>query len=145
MSLAGRGVLDQDLRNLSVPGNLALNFLGSVDPSKLSEVYAQHGIMVFPTLADEWGLVVNESMHSGLPLLSSVYAQATLVLVKDGEHGWHFQSDCPRSTYEGISRALATDSARLNQMAASAREAVADRTPAWGGRLVAEAIVAGLR
>ncbi len=143
MSLAGKGPLSEALQSIKTPSNLKLTFLGSVDPSNLASVYGQHGIMVFPTLADEWGLVTNESMHSGLPILSSVYAQSTLVIVKDGEHGWHFQPDSRQSTYEGIGKALSASNDRLNEMAASARQAVAERTPAWGGRLVANAIVAG--
>ena len=42
------------------------------------------GIFVLPTLADEWGLVVNEAMASGLPVLGSVYSQAAHELCGDG-------------------------------------------------------------
>jgi glycosyltransferase involved in cell wall biosynthesis len=143
-SIAGRGNLSDQLRSLPCPNNLKLSFLGSVDPSRLPSIYGEHGMMVFPTLADEWGLVTNESMHSGLPILASVYAQSTLVVVKDNEHGWHFKSDDMASTYDGITRALNTSADQLDRMAASARAAIADRTPAWGGMLVADAMIAAL-
>ena len=51
------------------------------------------GVLVFPTLADEWGLVVNEALAAGVPVLGSLYSQAVEELVRDGENGWTFRPD----------------------------------------------------
>jgi glycosyltransferase involved in cell wall biosynthesis len=37
-------------------------------------VYRSADVLVFPTLEDPWGLVANEAMISGLPVLCSKYA-----------------------------------------------------------------------
>ncbi len=44
-------------------------------------VYRSGDILVFPTLEDVWGLVVNEALWSGCPPWSSVYAGCAKELV----------------------------------------------------------------
>ena len=144
LSMAGRGPLVEPIRELVKPANFRLELLGAVPPENLPGVYQTHGLMVFPTLADEWGLVVNESMHSGLPVLSSIYAQATLDLIREGENGWRFAPDDDAASYAGIDRALSSSVNRVDAMAAAARLSVADRTPLWSGRLLAEAARAAI-
>lgn len=43
-------------------------------PDKMPSVYRSADIMVFPTLDDIWGLVANEAILSGIPVLCSKYA-----------------------------------------------------------------------
>src|SRR4029077_1895535 len=40
----------------------------------MPSVYRSGDVLVFPTLEDPWGLVVNEDMLSGLPVLCSKHA-----------------------------------------------------------------------
>lgn len=40
----------------------------------LNEIYRSANVFVFPTLEDVWGLVVNEAMWAGVPVLCSKYA-----------------------------------------------------------------------
>jgi glycosyltransferase involved in cell wall biosynthesis len=40
----------------------------------LNEIYRAADVFVFPTLEDVWGLVVNEAMWTGTPVLCSQYA-----------------------------------------------------------------------
>ncbi len=143
-SIVGRGPLLEELQREASAENLRLNVIGPVDPNDLPRVYAEHGIMVFPTLADEWGLVVNEAMHSGLATLSSIYAQATLDLIRDNENGWRFTADDEQSTLDGLNRALNSSVEEIDQMAELARRDIANRTPQWSGRLLANAAVSGL-
>ena len=58
---------------------------------RMAEVYAKASLFAFPTLADEWGVVVNEAMAAGLPVLGSIYSQAVEELVEDGVSGWVFR------------------------------------------------------
>lgn len=50
-------------------------------PADMPAVYRSADILVFPTLKDVWGLVVNEALWSGLPVLSSIYAGCTQEIV----------------------------------------------------------------
>ncbi|KJS82651.1 MAG: hypothetical protein JM58_14350 [Peptococcaceae bacterium BICA1-8] len=106
--LAGDGPLRTDLEMFRCVPNLKLKILGHIPYERLSDIYRQCGIFTFPTLSDEWGLVINEAMASGLPILGSHYSQAVNELVEDGVNGWAFYSDDFASTYNAIEKVFAT-------------------------------------
>lgn len=133
--LAGTGPLEQHLRQRAVASALSVRFLGHVPYPLLPQVYAQAGILVFPSLGDNWGLVVNEAMASGMPVLGSRYSQAVSELVEDGIHGWTFHPDCPHEFDAALERALGTSLGQLEQMRSAVREQIRPVTP--------EAVVAG--
>jgi glycosyltransferase involved in cell wall biosynthesis len=140
LSLVGRGVQSEQIEAMPRPGNLKLHWLGSIDPSEMSKVWAQHGVLVFPTLADEWGLVVDEAMHSGLPVLASVFAQSSISLVREGVNGWLFVPNRDRDTYAAIHRMMSVPNNDLQTMAQSARDSVSERTPTWAADRFVRAI-----
>jgi len=72
------------------PRGLAAEALGHVRWDALPATYAWGDVLLFPTLDDEWGIVVNEAMAAGLPVVGSRYAGAVLELVREGETGWLF-------------------------------------------------------
>jgi glycosyltransferase involved in cell wall biosynthesis len=43
-------------------------------PPSLPAVYSSADVLIFPTLEDPWGLVANEAMLAGIPVLCSKYA-----------------------------------------------------------------------
>lgn len=55
---------------------------------KLFDYYKASDIFVHPTSYDVWGLVVNEAMACGLPVVVSDRCVAGLELIKDGENGY---------------------------------------------------------
>ncbi len=59
---------------------------GVVPMERLPEFYAQARLVVFPTLSDVWGLVVNEAMAAGIPVIGSTRA-GSAELIRDGENG----------------------------------------------------------
>lgn len=65
-----------------------VKFLGFIPPEKLPEIYKACDIFVFPTLEDVWGLVVNEAMASGLPVICSKYAGCAPDLIVENQNGW---------------------------------------------------------
>jgi hypothetical protein len=136
--LAGDGPLRTMLHAMPLPRNVTLRFLGNVAYDDLPGLYAQVGIFVLPTLADEWGVVVNEALASGVPVLGSMYSQAVEELVHDTTTGWTFHSGCADEIYAALDCALTTPPEMLDAMRPRAREAVRDLTaPLIGQRIVA--------
>jgi glycosyltransferase involved in cell wall biosynthesis len=70
--------------------------------------YQENDVLVFPTLSDEWGLVVNEALACGVPVLGSTYSQAVMELVHDGINGWVFEPDSDNSTTAALDRMMDT-------------------------------------
>jgi len=52
-------------------------------PESMPEVYRSADLFVLPTLEDVWGLVVNEALWSGVPVISSIHAGCTRELLPD--------------------------------------------------------------
>ena len=135
LEIVGDGPCRADLERRELPPNLELRLRGAVAYDALASCYASAGILVFPTLADEWGVVVNEALAAGLPVLGSRYSQAVEALVDEGETGWSFRPDHPAEVAAALERALSTDAGTLGRMREHCREragrfapdAVADR------------------
>lgn len=138
--VAGDGEQRAALESRALPANVALSFLGNQDYARLKSVYADAGILAFPTLADEWGLVVNEAMAAGLPVLGSLYGQSVEELVTDGETGWTFRPDHVDEFDAALGRALATPAAELDRMRAVARGRAARLTPEFVAGRICEGI-----
>jgi len=127
--VAGDGPVKRDLRLLPLPPNLSIRMLGHVSYERLPEVYRECGVLAFPTLADEWGLVVVEAMASGLPILGSQYSQAVEDLVIDGQNGWVFRPDRVEEVLRGLDSALCASGETLETMGMRARKRVQAMTP----------------
>ncbi len=140
-SIAGDGPLRGTLAAYPIPRNLSLHLLGDVPYERLPEVYSRRGILAFPTLADEWGMVVVEAMASGLPILGSVYSQSVEALVVDGQTGWTFRPDQTENVKSAIDRALLTPTEELDRMGIAARLRVCEMTPA----VMADQIVSAIK
>jgi glycosyltransferase involved in cell wall biosynthesis len=125
LRVAGADAEAWDALRLDLPDNLVVRWLGHVPYDRMPEIYADAGILAFPTLADEWGLVTNEAMAAGLPVLGSVYSQAVEELVEDGRTGWTFRPDRADDCRDAIGRALTASQAELAAMRDACRERVA--------------------
>ncbi len=86
---AGDGVskekLAQQARRIS-PGVVC--FPGFAQREDLAGLYALAETLVLPTHSDPWGLVVNEAMACGLPIIVSSVAGCSADLVEDGWNGY---------------------------------------------------------
>lgn len=128
LSVVGNGDQLDLLKRVSLPPNLQVDFKGSMKFEQLPSQYHGSDLYVYPTLADEWGLVVNEAMIAGLPVLGSRYSQAVEELVKEGVNGWLFTPTSEQDTYDAIECALGSDAETLDAMSRCAVETVADIT-----------------
>jgi len=79
------GELAQRAKRIS-PGTVC--FPGFAQREDLAGLYALAETLVLPTHSDPWGLVVNEAMACGLPIVVSSMAGCSADLVEDGWNGY---------------------------------------------------------
>ena len=96
---------------------------------------------MFPTLSDEWGLVVNEAMAAGLPVLGSRYSEAVEEMVETDVTGWKFRTDQAEEMDEAIDQAMHVSDERLEFMRSAARQRVA----AFAPEKIADQVVSAAR
>lgn len=136
----GDGELRPALEGFACAPNLAQRFLGAVPYADLPNWYSQTDILAFPTLLDEWGLVVNEAMASGLPVLGSLYAQAVTELVDEGVNGWIFDPTDDASVQAALDKVFTTPPDELVRMREAARARIAALTPDTAAAKIFEAL-----
>ena len=97
----------------------AVVFTGFRQIQELPEFYARAGAFIHPALEEPWGLVINEAMASGLPVLSSNNVGAAEELVIDGDTGSLFDPE----NIDEMARAMA----EMSEMSTDERMAMGRR------------------
>jgi len=64
------------------------HFVGFTKKDALAEYYKAADVLVLPTWSDVWGLVINEAMSFGLPVITTDQCVAGMELVEDGVNGY---------------------------------------------------------
>jgi glycosyltransferase involved in cell wall biosynthesis len=143
LAFAGRGAIQ--------PEGSGIRALGPVAREKLPALYAAADALVLPsirtaTFLEPWGLVVNEAMHQGTPVIASdAVGAAAGGLVRDGQNGLVVPAGDARALATRIG-ALAGDRGLRERLGAAAREDVAAFSEAaWveGMRQALHAVGAG--
>lgn len=65
-----------------------VHYIGFKSKKDLAEFYAAADLFVLFTRGDVWGLVINEAMLYGLPIITSEFCVAGAELVKNDENGY---------------------------------------------------------
>ena len=134
---AGDGELRQRLESLAEAH--PVTFTGFVNQGDLPALYGSADLFVLPSHDEPWGLVVNEAMASGLPVLVSDRVGAGYDLVRPGTNGWTF----PAGDVKELARRLAEmvgQPSRLEEMGAHSRAWIAG----WSYERDADALVEAL-
>lgn len=79
-----RGALEEKAASIE---RGTVRFAGFVQREQLASYYALAQVLILPTYTDPWGLVVNEAMACGLPVILSQVAGCAADLVKDNWNG----------------------------------------------------------
>ncbi len=140
LTLVGKGPMRNAILQVVRPNNFQLDIIDQCTPAELCSMYQQHGCAVHPTLADEWLMVVNESLHAGLPVMGSRYAQAVETMIHNGENGWVFDPLCLGQLEHRLDDYFALSSQQWLKMRAQAQSSIAERTPVWAAECAVEAI-----
>ncbi|GAB3906963.1 glycosyltransferase family 4 protein [Mucilaginibacter boryungensis] len=89
--IIGDGPLAQDLKDIKESlQHKTVDFVGAIENEKVLEYLHKSDALVLPSFAESWGLVVNEAMAAGLPVLLSNKVNAANTLLKEGVNGYSF-------------------------------------------------------
>lgn len=121
-----------------------VRFLGFVNQSQLPSVYCASDLFVLPSLFEPFGLVVNEAMLCGLPVVVSDRVGARFDLVRSGENGYVFRAG-DAEALAAILRKVLRDSQTLARMGAAARHRMETWSPREYTESMARAVEAAVR
>lgn len=97
LRLVGAGpseaALKAESKKLGIEANV--KFLGSMGIDGLALQYAEATTFVLPSTSEPWGLVVNEALSHGCPVVVSHRCGCVPELVIDGRTGYQFQAQDP--------------------------------------------------
>ena len=103
-------------------------FEGFVQQEELPVYYTSADIFVLPSLSDPWGIVINEAMAFGLPVISTDVAGVTYDLVKDGVNGFVVKAGNSSELYNALKKLCESPELR-KKMGKKSLELVKEYTP----------------
>lgn len=71
----------------------SVHFVPFMEKEELSNYYMLSDLFVLPTREDIWGLVINEAMAHGLPVITTKQCLAGLELIEDGVNGFIIENE----------------------------------------------------
>ncbi|MCQ2387500.1 MAG: glycosyltransferase family 4 protein [Clostridia bacterium] len=86
-----------------------IHFVGFKEKQDLKDYYQVADVFVLPTREDIWGLVINEAMACGLPVVTTDMCIAGLALVENDKNGYIVPVDDEKSLAEKINYILSND------------------------------------
>lgn len=104
-----------------------VHFVGFKNKTELKEYYKMADLFVLPTRGDVWGLVINEAMACGLPIITTDKCVAGLELVQNFENGFIVPVDDINQLSKKINLILSDDGTHA-KMAMKSLEKIKDYT-----------------
>lgn len=124
LTIVGDGPERERLQALQGPqARDRTRWVGRLPNDRVSRCYGDADVLVLPSRREPWGLVVNEAMAAGLPVLAGADVGAAIDLVQDGRTGWRVDAPVIADWIRGLERCLA-DRDRHAAMGRAARELV---------------------
>ena len=136
-----RLTLESEAKSLGIGGRV--RFLGFVNQSGLPETYGAADILVLASEYEPFGVVVNEAMLCGCPVIVSDRVGARFDLVRDGETGFVF----PMGDVGALSALLEVlqSPERLKRIGEAARKRMAGWSPVQNLEAVVMALERAIR
>jgi glycosyltransferase involved in cell wall biosynthesis len=101
-----------------------VDYPGFVAQAVLPSHYSKAKILLFTTCMDPWGIVANEALASGTPVITTPFAGAAGELVIDGQNGYVIDTDAAAWAQQAVN--LLVDEHLLAGMSANAVNSVAE-------------------
>ena len=86
--IIGDGPLREDLLKELEEANIDYHYAGFISQKELPQYYSNARLFLFTTKLDAWGVVVNESMAAGTPVVTTPFAGVINDLVIHEENGY---------------------------------------------------------
>ncbi len=130
--LVGREAeLPHFLATLPAAVRARIDFAGFQPPEELPRFFAKADVFVLPSRHDGWGVVVNQALGAGLPILCSDRVGAGADLVEPEINGLRFSADSSDALAAAMQRCL-DEPERLLEWGSASRERARAWTPAAG-------------
>jgi glycosyltransferase involved in cell wall biosynthesis len=97
----------------------------------LPQYFAQGDVFVLPSRYDGWGVVINQALAAGMPIISTHSVGAALDLVTDGKNGILVGAGSVSELHAAMAR-LATNPALLSEWGENSRVIAHSVTPSAG-------------
>lgn len=113
--------------------------VGGKSWKEVPEYYALSDVFILPSVSEPWGLVVNEAMICGLPVIVSKRAGAYWDLVKDGINGFGFDP-YNQKELEEIMLKFIEEKIDVSVMGRASRDIIREYTPENAAKQMFKAI-----
>ena len=136
--MLGNGVQEQILKD-KIQEKCIQNvyFPGFVQQENLPYYYLLSDVFVLPSLSEPWGLVVDEAIYLGKPVIVSEKCGCVPDIVKVGVNGWVIDPLSVDSLYEAMLEAV-LDDARLERYAKASRAIGEQHSPQNSAHIIGD-------
>ncbi|MCU0467074.1 MAG: glycosyltransferase family 4 protein [Arcicella sp.] len=127
--ILGDGELKPKLQQYAVEKNIPnVQFLKGVSWQEVPQYLAISDVLVLPSYSEPWGLVVNEAMACGLPVLVSEKCGCAIDLVQNEKNGYTFS---PSDTEElsNLMQKCMENPTHLQEMGKKSKQIIASYSP----------------
>ena len=122
--LVGDGPLKSSYEKIIQRHNLPVRLVGFQQKDQLPGLYAAADFFILPSLSEPWGVVVNEAMACGLPLLLSDQVGAAYDLLEERRNGFMIPAGDVAAWRKALVVMMELTDAELQRMGDASRERV---------------------
>lgn len=126
LDIFGGGSEEVRLKEIADRQNISklVSFHGPVASHSVAQAYSRADVFVLPSDKEPWGLVVNEALLAGVPVMCPFWVGAATDLITDGETGYVLENNNPSSIALGIERAFRMGSTHNKRLGIQGRTRV---------------------
>ncbi|MCC7202815.1 MAG: glycosyltransferase [Nitrospirae bacterium] len=122
--IAGAGMEEDAMKKRCLQENIDdVVFAGFVEYEQLPRYFGLADLFLLPSHEEVWGLVINEAMASGLPVITTDKVGASADLVRDGVNGFVVRDSDPHELYNAMKK-MTADNGLRQKMADASRQMI---------------------
>jgi len=108
LEIVGDGPCRDELMQLSYELGIAGNvhFMGSIPSDQTPYIFSSANLVIVPSSDEPWGLIINEALSSGKPVLAPYWVGACRDLIIEGKTGYILRDNEIESIRDGMKRFL---------------------------------------